>query len=77
MAQRTEFENRVLAFPGGFLIGALVSPIVWQFAEVSSWKEGMAVTAGVGLAFGLIFAIFAAEKTTKVVSSILRILNPP
>lgn len=37
----------------------------------------MAVTAGVGLVFGLIFAIFAAEKATKFVSFILRILNPP
>ena len=59
------------------MVGVLVSPVVWQFAEIASWKEGMVVTAGVGLAFGLLFALFAGEKVTKLVSSILRILNPP
>jgi uncharacterized membrane protein YcfT len=75
--QRTALENRILAFPGGFLVGVLVSPIIWQFTEVASWREGLVVSTAVGVAFGLVFALFAAEKATKLLSAVLRILNPP
>lgn len=74
--QRTEIESRILMLPGGFLLGVIISPIVWQFVEVTSWKEALLVSAVVGLVFGLVFALFPETKAAKIFSSVLKILNP-
>ncbi len=74
---RSPIEERVFAVIGGFAIGALISPIGWWAFQVSGWKEGAALSLAVGLLVALAAGILKTKSFESLVTTVIRILNPP
>ena len=74
---RSPMEERVFASIGGFAIGMLVSPIGWWAFQVRDWKEGAVLSIMVGTAAAIAGGILKAKSFESLITTMIRMLNPP
>jgi len=70
-------EERVFAAIGGFAIGVLISPIGWWAFQVRDWNEGAVLSIVFGTLAAIAGGVLKAKSFESLITTVIRMLNPP